>query len=316
MTAIRSIRTPAGCIPTATILTAIDCGENFIVHREGPEATPYLPNVIVSSNPLVRPNDYGIPLNAEHWDERTIRNVKMPWAEAKKTKNFLWEKGYQFYCLTPKSRHSVHSSLGERRLASDLELELWRSVPHRQTRCPTSANIRLHMNPQAARDLGINDGDYVYVDANPADRPYLGATPDDPFYKVTRLHAALSRTTRLSVQHRDDEAWLVHRDGEKREGAPDPARRAVALGETVTNPIFRFGSQQSVTRNWHMPMHQTDTLFHKAKAFMSFLFGGEADNHAVNTVPKEYLVRVTKAEDGGMGGKGLWKPATTGIHAG
>ena len=50
---------------------------------------------------------------------------------------------------------------------------------------------------------------------------------------------------------------------------------------------FRFGSQQSVTRNWHMPMHQTDTLFHKTKAFMSFLFGGEADNHAVNTVPKE-----------------------------
>ena len=38
---------------------------------KGPEATPYLPNVIVSSNPLVRPNDYGIPLTAEHWDERT-----------------------------------------------------------------------------------------------------------------------------------------------------------------------------------------------------------------------------------------------------
>jgi nitrate reductase alpha subunit len=46
---------------------------------------------------------------------------------------------------------------------------------------------------------------------------------------------------------------------------------------------------------------------------MGFLFGGEADNHAVNTVPKETLVRVTKAEDGGMGGKGIWKPATTGF---
>jgi nitrate reductase alpha subunit len=29
-------------------------------------------------------------------------------------------------------------------------------------------------------------------------------------------------------------------------------------------------------------------------------------------VPKETLVRVTKAEDGGMDGKGIWKPATTG----
>ena len=48
--------------------TAIDCGENFIVHREGPEATPYLPNVIVSSNPLERPKDNGIPLTADHCD--------------------------------------------------------------------------------------------------------------------------------------------------------------------------------------------------------------------------------------------------------
>jgi len=53
--------------------------------------------------------------------------------------------------------------------------------------------------------------------------------------------------------------------------------------------------------------------FHKAKVFQGFIFGGEADNHAVNTVPKETLVRVTKAEDGGLGGVGRWKPATTGF---
>jgi nitrate reductase alpha subunit len=63
-------------------------------------------------------------------------------------------------------------------------------------------------------------------------------------------------------------------------------------------------------------MHQTDSLFHKAKVAMAFIFGGEADNHAVNTVPKETLVRVTKAEDGGLGGKGVWAPATTGYTPG
>jgi hypothetical protein len=26
-----------------------------------------------------------------------------------------------------------------------------------------------------------NGGDYVYIDANPADRPYLGAKPDEFF---------------------------------------------------------------------------------------------------------------------------------------
>ena len=32
----------------------------------------------------------------------------------------------------------------------------------------------------------------------------------------------------------------------------------------------------------------------------------------INTVPKETLVRVVKAEDGGLGGKGKWEGATTG----
>jgi len=65
-----------------------------------------------------------------------------------------------------------------------------------------------------------------------------------------------------------------------------------------------------------MPMHQTDTLFHKQKTGMQFIFGGEADNHALNTVPKETLVRVTKAEDGGPEGRGVWEPARTGFTPG
>ena len=77
----------------ADVPEAIEYGENFIVHREGPEATPYLPNVIVSSNPLVRPEDYGIPAKAEHWDERTIRNIKMPWSKVKQTQKLSLGKG-------------------------------------------------------------------------------------------------------------------------------------------------------------------------------------------------------------------------------
>ncbi len=76
---------------------------------------------------------------------------------------------------------------------------------------------------------------------------------------------------------------------------------------------FRYGSQQSITRSWLMPMHMTDTLFHKKKIGMSFMHGGEADNHTVNTVPKETLVKITKAEDGGLGAKGIWEPASSGF---
>jgi len=33
----------------------------------------------------------------------------------------------------------------------------------------------------------------------------------------------------------------------------------------------------------------------------------------INTVPKETLVRIIKAEPGGMDGQGVWEPATTGF---
>jgi nitrate reductase alpha subunit len=291
--------------------TALSCGENFIVHREGPEATPYLPNVIISSNPLVRPNDYGIPLDAEHWDERTVRNVKLSWGDAKKTTNFLWKDGYQFYCLTPKSRHSVHSSWAN----VDWHL-IWNSNfgdPYRlDKRLPNVGEHQVHMNPQAARDLGIKDGDYVYVDANPADRPYLGATPSDPFYKVSRLmlRCTYNAAYPYNVVMMKHGAFIAT---EKTVKAQQTRPDGLSLTDEGYISNFRFGSQQSVTRNWHMPMHQTDTLFHKTKAMMAFIFGGEADNHAVNTVPKECLISVTKAEDGGLGGKGPWKPGTGGM---
>jgi len=89
---------------------AIEYGENLIVHREGVEATPYLPNVIVSTSPFIRPVDFGIPHDTTDPELRQVRNVKMSWAEAKNTVNPLWKQGYAFFCTTPKSRHSTHSS--------------------------------------------------------------------------------------------------------------------------------------------------------------------------------------------------------------
>ena len=291
---------------------AIEYGENFIVHREGPEATPYLPNVIVSSNPFIRPEDYGIPPDAEHWDERTIRNTKMPWPEVKETKNFLWEKGFQFYCLTPKTRHRVHSSWSN--VDWHMLFDSNFGDPYRlDKRAPSVGEHQLHINPQAARDLSIEDGDYVYMDANPADRPYVGAKPDDPFYRVARcmLRVKYNHAYPYNIVMMKHAPYIATEKSVKaHETRPDGRALSANTGYQAN---LRYGSQQSITRNWHMPMHQTDSLFHKAKVFMKFIFGGEADNHGVNTVPKETLVRITKAEDGGMGGVGVWAPATSGL---
>ncbi len=291
---------------------AIMHGENFIVHREGPEATPYLPNVIISSNPLIRPDDFGLSREAMHWDERSIRNIRLPWSEAKKTVNPLWAQGFRFYCVTPKTRHRVHSQWSTVDWHS-----IWDSnfgdAYRKDKRTPGFGEHQMHINPDDAADLGLSNGDYVYVDANPADRPFRDWQQDPLRAKAARcmlrvtINSSYPRGV-VMMKHAPfiatEKTVLAH------ETRPDGLARSADTGYQAN---LRYGSQQSLTRNWLMPMHQTDTLFHKMKVKMALMFGGEADNHAVNTVPKETLVRITKAEAGGLGGVGIWEPATTGF---
>ena len=289
---------------------AIDAGENLIVPREGVEATPYLPNVVGATSPYIRPRSYGIPAEEMDADLRTVRNIKMPWAEARKTANPLWTQGFRFFCCTPKSRHTTHSSW------STVDWHwIWSAnftdTRRRDKRAPGIGDRQIQMNPKAGADQGLKEGDYVYVDANPADRPFRGWKPDDFRYRAFRsmvrvkfndalpYHFTIMKHTGWIATERTVKAHESRADG-----------RALAA-ETGYQASYRYGSHQSITRNWLMPMHQTDTLFHKKTGGMGFVFGFDVDNHAVNTVPKETLVRIVKAEDGGIGGKGPWAPGTS-----
>jgi nitrate reductase alpha subunit len=246
---------------------------------------------------------------------RSVANNKLPWSRVKQTKNPLWEQGYRFYFVTPKTRHRVHSQWS----ACDWNL-IWDSNfgdPYRMDkRMPGVGEHQMHINPQAAKDMGINDGDYVWVDANSHDRPYVGWKPDDPFYKVSRCMVRVKYNPAYPynvVMMKHAPFIATEKSVKAHETRPD----GLAVSEdTGYQANFRYGSQQSSTRDWFMPMHQTDTLFHKKKAEVGFLFGGEADNHGLNTVPKETLVKITKAEPGGLDGKGVWAPATTGFTPG
>jgi nitrate reductase alpha subunit len=293
---------------------AIEYGENLIVHREAIEATPYLPNVIVSTSRFLRPQHYGIALEEIDADLRQVRNVMMPWSEVKLTTNPLFGDGFRFLCLTPKSRHSVHSSWA----VTDWNW-IWNSNfadPYREDRrLPGVGDTQLHINPDDARSLGIDNGDYVWVDANPADRPFLGWSETHPLSDVARLMARVSYNpaypsgvTMLKHAFYMATPQTVRAQRERADGR--------ALSRNGYQASFRHGSQQSITRGWAPPMHQTDSLFHKRAGAMGFIFGFDVDNHAINTCPKETLVRIVKAEPGGLDGAGPWLPATTGESPG
>ncbi|MEX2135273.1 MAG: molybdopterin-dependent oxidoreductase, partial [Acidimicrobiia bacterium] len=264
---------------------AIDFGENLIVHREAVEATPYAPNVIVSTSPWIRPNDYGIDIGDIDPDRRQVRNIKMSWSEVRRTTNPLFDQGFRYLCLTPKSRHSVHSSWA----VTDWHW-IWNSNfgdPQRtEKRMPGVGDAQIHISPVDARSLGLENGDWVWIDANPADRPYVGASDDDPFYEAARLMARVS----YNPSYPPGVTMIKHAFymATPRTIAAQKSRSdGRALANTGYQSSFRHGSQQSITRGWAPPMHQTDSLFHKRAAGMGFLFGFDVDNHAINTVPKE-----------------------------
>ena len=136
--------------------------------------------------------------------------------------------------------------------------------------------------------------------------------PSDPFYKVARLmlRAKYNPAYPYHVVMIKHGAWMAtEKSVLAHETRADGRAQSLDTGYQAS---FRYGSHQSLTYGWQMPMMQLDSLFHKAKAGMYFIFGYEADNHAINTVPKETLVKISLAEKGGMGGKGTWELAKSG----
>ncbi|HWI63199.1 MAG TPA: hypothetical protein VNT75_15255 [Symbiobacteriaceae bacterium] len=291
----------------------IDLGENLIVHREPVEATPFLPNVIMGSHPAIRPVNE-VANDAISADERSVRNVKMKWAEIKKTPNPLFAKGYKFYFLTPKSRHRVHSSWA----MTDWNV-IWDSNfgdPYRNDRrTPSAGEAQVHINPDDAKDLGIKDGDYVYIDANPDDRPYVGWKESDPYYEVARLkvRARFNPAYPRGVTMMKHAIWIA---SPKTVRANKTSADGMARSNTGYTAHVRTGSHQSATRGWLQPSQMTDSLVRKGYMGQEIGEGYEVDVNAPNTCPKETLIKLSKAEDGGLEGKGPWKPATLGYSPG
>lgn len=182
-------------------------------------------------------------------------------------------------------------------------------------RSPGVGEPEIRINPQDAKALGISDGDYVWVDANDEDRPYKGWKPDDPLYQAARLklrgrydprvrpgmvisrHAPWAATPRTVAAQRD------RKDGR-------------TLSDSGYESNFRSGSLQSCVRVYCQPTMMTDDLVRKNSVGQGIGQGQGNDAYGVNTPYKEALVRLTKAEDGGIDGHGQWEPTLTGFTPG
>lgn len=298
----------------------IEHGENIPVYREAIDATFYEPNVILSKSMKMlqpkQPEDYGISRSTLDTETRQVRNVVMTWSELKRTKHPLTKlEGYRFLFITPKYRHSSHS------MPIDVDLmTVWYGpfgdMLRHDKRKPWVGESYVNMNPEDAKELDINDGDYIWIDADPEDRPYRGWKKDDPDYKVARMmtrvryYSAIPRGV-LQMWHNMYQA--THGSVKGHETNPDGLARNM---ETNYQAIFRYGGHQSCTRAWLGPTLMTDTLVRKGVFGQLIGKGFLADIHCPIGAPREAFAKVTKAEDGAVGGKGLWRPAVLGFRAG
>jgi nitrate reductase alpha subunit len=183
----------------------------------------------------------------------------------------------------------------------------------RDGRSPWSGEAYVEVNPADAVEVGVEDGDYAWLDADPSDRPYRGWNPSapDPVARVlmrVRVYPGMPRAVIRTWfnMYAATPATVAAQAATPDAPAQNPDTGYVAL--------FRHGSHQSGTRAWLRPTQMTDSMVRKAYFGQTIGTGFEADVHSPSGAPKESVVRVERAEDGGTGGERLWRPVTLGLR--
>jgi nitrate reductase alpha subunit len=294
-------------------------GENLPVYREPIDSTFYEPNVIVGgAHPALQPEGpeaCGLALDDLSCEARQGRNVVKPWSEVKKTRHPLAKEGFRFVFHTPKHRHGAHTTPIDTDVIAVL-FGPFGDMTRRDKRMPFVSEGYVDIHPEDARELGVEDGDYVWIDSDPSDRPYRGHKPEDPAYKVARL---LCRARYYPGTPRGVTRMWFNMYAATPGSVRGHESRADGLAknpDTNYQAMFRYGSHQSATRGWLKPTLMTDTLVRKELFGQVLGKGFLADSHCPTGAPRESIVKITRAELGGIGGVGKWRPAELGLRPG
>jgi nitrate reductase / nitrite oxidoreductase, alpha subunit len=295
----------------------IEAGENLPVHREPVDSTFFEPNVIVApQHEAIRPagpQAYGVELSDLSLETRQGRNVVKTWAETNKSPHPLLKDGYRFIFHTPKYRHGSHTTPIDTDMIAVLFGPFGDLYRH-DRRSPFVAEGYVDIHPADAKALGIEDGDYVWVDPDPADRPFRGWQSNKKDYEFARL---LCRARYYPGTPRGVTRMWFNMYGATPGSLEGQAKRKDGLAKnprTGYQAMFRSGSHQSATRGWLKPTLMTDSLVRKGIFGQAIGKGFLPDVHCPTGAPREAIVKITRAEPGGIEGKGLWRPAALGLR--
>lgn len=295
----------------------IEAGENLPVHREPVDSTFYEPNVIVApKHEAIRaagPESYGVKRDDLSCETRCGRNVVLTWAETKQTKHPLAKDGFKFVFHTPKYRHGSHTTPIDTDMVAVL-FGPFGDLYRRDKRSPFVTEGYVDINPADARELGVEDGDYIWIDPDPEDRPFRGWQKNSKDYAFARL---LCRARYYPGTPRGVTRMWFNMYGATPGSQKGQKERADGLAKNPTTnyqAMFRSGSHQSATRGWLKPTWMTDSLVRKGLFGQGIGKGFLPDVHCPTGAPREAVVKITRAEAGGINGQKLWRPAALGIR--
>lgn len=296
----------------------MDSGENLVLHREPIDSTFYEPNVIVArAHPLLRPKspeDYGADRKDLSGDGRQARHVVMTVDEVLASKHPLMKDGYRFIFHTPKYRHGAHTTPVDTDVCA-VWFGPFGDMYREDKRKPFVNELFVDIHPEDAKSLEVEDGDYVWIDADPKDRPFHGWQQRPEDYKVARLlaRARYYPGTPRGVTRMWHNAYGATY-GSVKGGETDPTGLCKSP-ETNYQAMFRQGSHQSCTRGYLKPTWMTDTLYAKGLLGQQIGQGYAMDVHCPTGAPREAFVKITRAEPGGEDGeRPLWRPAVLGLR--
>jgi nitrate reductase alpha subunit len=295
----------------------IEAGENLPVHREPVDSTFYEPNIIVApAHEAIRPagpESYGVRRDDLSCETRCGRNVVLSWQQARQTSHPRIREGFRFIFHTPKYRHGAHTTPIDTDMVAVLFGPFGDLYRH-DKRSPFVTEGYVDINPADAKELGIEDGDYVWIDPDPEDRPFRNWQRNKRDMEFARL---LCRARYYPGTPRGVTRMWFNMYGATPGSVQGQKSRPDGLAKNpLTNyqAMFRSGSHQSATRGWLKPTWMTDSLVRKNLFGQSLGKGFLPDVHCPTGAPREAIVKITKAEPGGLDKQGLWRPAALGLR--
>lgn len=295
----------------------IENGENLVVYREPIDSTHYEPNVIVAKpHAAIRPRQpqaYGVPEAELGCETRQARHVIRSGDELLTSRHPLKAQNFGYVYHTPKYRHGAHTTPVDTDFTG-IWFGPFGDIYRRDKRMASVIEGYVDINPLDAKALGVDDGDYVWIDADPQDRPYRGWNKADAAYKVARLllraryYPGTPRGITRTWHNMYGATYGSVKGHESREDglAKNP--------ETNYQAMYRYGSHQSATRAWLKPTLMTESLVHKTMFGQGLAKGFEPDIHCPVGAPREAFVKISRAEPGGIGAKGKWRPVSLGYR--